>query len=541
MAKQYAAELLLKHKNLIQSLDQAIKKTKELKKQLEKPIEVDAKLGSSFKNIESRINKITPKEKVIKITATEDVTKTMNNVQRNMFEMSNKINSSLTSSMKGFNASISGTLPKLQAMSNTMAAVANTSKLASSIAHAATASGLAGTGAGLAGAAVLGGKGKYSNKGKTNISKKEAKLIYDYLNPSGLKGIFNSGRFSKINKDVLDHLKLTNKELKKYGSLGLDDEEENKIIDDFIKSQYSNPKNLRAIDDSFADIIDRQKQNMEKLGKSNYLAKYQRIVANNTNYGMFNVKNANKDISRIKKVQDKWSKAIKQMNQNAKFGLAYALYPLQQKATKVFNAVKRTGLSAWYTLERGVFKVGQSVGVIEKAFSDIAPNIMKAANKIPEFFTRAFTKVEKDSDGNAKRVKRDWVVQMQQVSSKIVNVLGKAFNKIASMGKWAAGAVAGAFGVGLADMANQEQYITSMSHFISVDDAKRNGKNTITKDQAKQRAEGLFDWGTKFANSTPFQNDEVYSAINRMTQVFGYGTDGAQIQKMVKLVGDMAA
>ena len=111
MAKSYSATLQLKDANMVSTLKKASQAAKDLQKSLTQisktPVKIEAKLGSSFKNVENNISKITPKTKTIRIEATETVTKTMNNVQRNMFEMSNKINSSLTSSMKGFNASIS--------------------------------------------------------------------------------------------------------------------------------------------------------------------------------------------------------------------------------------------------------------------------------------------------------------------------------------------------------------------------------------------------------------------------------------------------
>lgn len=546
MAKTYAAELMLKNKNLIQSLDQAIKKTKELKKQLEKPIEVDAKLGSSFKNIESRINKITPKEKVIKITATEDVTKTMNNVQRNMFEMSNKMNSSLTSSMKGFSSSISASLPKLQAMSNTMAAVANSSKLASSIAHASTASGLAGAGAGLAGAAVLGGKDMMTPTGNRISSKwykKRLKMIDSYLNPVGLGNIFRAGKESALRNDII---KGDNKYLKNFGAKGFfnDIEEDDEFFQKWA-GQFKNPKNLRIVDEAFQRMIERQQDKMAKLGKSNYLSKYMSVAneGTKTGLGMYNVKRANKDMNLIQKTSRYFNRQVAIAQLYAKsltFSPAYE--KMKSGATKVFNFVKRQGLKAWYAVERGVFKAGHSVGTIQESFSRVATRIKSVADRV---FGKLFKEIPKEAQKETKKAAQKAIKNFTDMSNKIASTItkgiGNAFKKVVSMGKWAAGAVAGAFGLGIKDMATQEQYITSMSHFISVDDAKANGKNTITKDQAKQRAEGLFDWGTKFANSTPFQNAEVYSAINRMTQVFGYGTDGAQIQKMVKLVGDMAA
>ena len=200
MAKTYAAELLLKNKGLIESLNQAVKKTKELKKELDKPIEVNAKLGSSFKNIESRIDKIAPAKKIIKIEATENVTKTMNNVNRSMFEMSNKMNSTINSTMKGFSTRLSASLPKIQAIGNTMAAIANTSRLASNIARASAASSLVGAGAGVAGIAALSRRNNNNNNDIVNAPTGFLAKLKASASKVASTGISLGKRFSKASK-----------------------------------------------------------------------------------------------------------------------------------------------------------------------------------------------------------------------------------------------------------------------------------------------------------------------------------------------------
>ncbi len=539
MAKTYAAELLLKNKDLIKSLDQSINKAKQLKKEFSKPIEVNAKMGSSFKNVQANINRIAPKTKSIKIEATENVTKTMNNVNRSMFEMSNKMNSTINSSMKGFSSTLSASLPKIQAIGNTMAAVANTSKVMSSVAGAS-----AMAGAGMAGVAALNNKdNKYDSDNKaTGIAQPKSKkaTIFEAF----VGGWRDSVKKAKsIYEDALDE-----------------------IMADSKDAFYST-------DSYFGQIIDRQKKKLRELGEINPLKKYQMLQVPT---GEFDIdENGQSDAifqSGYEKVPNKIvqtyraaSERIKEMfrGMTSTIGnyfttkLSKPISWMKNQFNKVttwtanifnkcWNGVQKNGLKAAYAIERGFYHLGSATFNIYNKIVGIFSKIgSKIASYIPEPIKRAFNKVDESSKKSARQAFRAFADMATKAGNTITKSIGSAFSKLYSKAKsiatGIAAAFAGALAFGVNDMNTQEQYITSMSHFISVDDAKRNGENTITAGQAQDRAEGLFNWGTDFANDTPFQNGEVYSAINRMTQVFGYGDDGSEIQKMVKLVGDMAA
>ena len=242
MVKSYAAELLLKNKGFIDGLNQAVKKTKELKKELEKTMIVEAKLGSSFKNIKSRISKIAPTKKTIKIEATENVTKTMNNVNRSIFEMSNKMNSTINSTMKGFRTRLSASLPKIQAIGNTMAAVANGSKVLSSMAGAYTMAGtgaytMAGTGAGIAGAALLKGKGNNKSNNKFSSLKEVEEWYSKTYEPTGVLQSLTSGFKNAFDSSV--GTKLDNKELKVKGKITFNEDETTKEFEN-VAQRFSN-------------------------------------------------------------------------------------------------------------------------------------------------------------------------------------------------------------------------------------------------------------------------------------------------------------
>lgn len=566
MAKTYAAELLLKNKGLIESLNQAVKKTKELKTELNNisktTVKVEAKLGSSFKNVEANINRITPKSKTIKIEATENVTKKMNNISRNMFEMSNNMNSTINSSMKGLSTRLSASLPKLQVMSNTMAAIANTSRLMKATSGA---SALAGAGAGLAGAAALRRNTTVNN---TPVSTNTNNLsILDRLKNMG-SSIMNvakrlgTGFTSGFADAMASGSRRIGSAIQRWGNISIDSDG---IFAD--------------IDGKLGKMIEHQKTKLEELGKLNPLK---------------NWKTAPGDIGFFREWQSSTAKmaawsasAFKEMAQDAKQALGTAAEWVRQKwnnsvfsqmiqrGKTAFNDLKKTAISKIeaisnkakqlaysfkYACDRGVYfftyfatkaikpivTVANAIkSKISSAFNSVKNAANRVASAIPQPIKNTFSKVTNFAKNAAFKFMSAFKSAAGAAGSAIVSGLNSAFNKVKSIASGVAKAIAAAFtaavAVGVKDMATQEQYITSMTHFISVDDAKTNGNNTITMDQAKERATGLFDWGTEFANSTPFGNAEVYSAINRMTQIFGYGTDGSQIQKMVKLVGDMAA
>lgn len=572
MAKTYAAELLLKNKGLIESLNQAVKKTKELKKELDKPIEVNAKLGSSFKNIESRIDKIAPAKKIIKIEATENVTKTMNNVNRSMFEMSNKMNSTINSTMKGFSTRLSASLPKIQAIGNTMAAIANTSRLASNIARASAASSLVGAGAGVAGIAALSRRNNSNNNDIVNAPTGFLAKLKASASKVASTGISLGKRFSKGFKDAIENAVV------KYKS---------GVIGNFINTKFSSSGIFASAGSGLAEMIENQKTKLESLGMSNPLKnwKEQFITTGPEDEEFLGFKRNWQSATAQALAQGK--QVFKEMGQNAKENLGAAanwvknkwnsnifvqafqggkavFKELKQNAisnlSPITNKIKQMAYSFKYACDRGIyfFTYFATKGIksivelakniknnISNAFNTVKTAASKVASYIPQPIKSAFSKVANFAKNTASKFMSAFKTAASSVGSAIVSGLSSAFNKVKSIASGVAKAISAAFtaavAVGVKDMATQEQYITSMTHFISVDDAKANGTNTITMDQAKDRATGLFDWGTEFANSTPFQNADVYSAINRMTQVFGYGKDGSEVKKMVKLVGDMAA
>ena len=583
MAKNYSATLQLKDANMVNTLKKASQAAKDLQKSLQAisktPVTINAKLGSSFKNVEANINRITPKSKTIKIEATENVTKTINNVQRSVFEMSNKMNSTINSTMKGFSANLKSLNNPLKNYQNYMSKVMGLGK---SIAGNAAASSIgAGVGAGVGAAAIL-GKGKKGFIDRIQIKTEADNTLKPTITEAFTGGIRDAyKKWKGIHNSYAEKLQ-----------------------------QGEGTSSFISFDSSLGKLINKQKAALGKLygGQigSLYLSdKYKRIPTQINQNGSRAKGNVDGYLSRFGNKIDTFnlgfqggkggfgapdSKGIYKFGES--IGKAAAKVDnLKQKikglsvvkfSSNMFKSIEyqmtKLSLNAhkmWFAIQRGAYHVGAAAFTITKPFATAFNYVKKSAtssfnqirtsgsstaSRLGSYFIRsfanvgsgiykvfrfAFTKIKTDSDGTARRVPRAWVSAIGSISKSIVSGIGGAFKKLTSIASKAAKAIGAAFtaavGLGVKDMANQEEYITSMTHFISVDDAKANGTNTITMDEAKQRAEGLFEWGTDFANKTPFGNAEVYEAINRMTQVFGYGKDGSDVQKMVKLVGDMAA
>ena len=110
MAKNYSAKLSLKDAGMLTTLKKAIAETAKLKKNLQQlsktPVKIEAKVGSSFKNVQAQINKVAPKSKTINFTAKENITRTISQVERSVFEM----NKNIATSMTGITSSINGAM-----------------------------------------------------------------------------------------------------------------------------------------------------------------------------------------------------------------------------------------------------------------------------------------------------------------------------------------------------------------------------------------------------------------------------------------------
>ncbi|MGL5151625.1 MAG: hypothetical protein ACRC7N_13760, partial [Clostridium sp.] len=185
MAKEYSAKLTLQD-NWNQVIDKAITKTSKLLreaqkldkmkvnpevniktnkvlmkrvqddlKKLEKSnINIKTKLDSSFRSTVNAVQRAVPNKKVVSIEAKENVTKTLNNVEREVFTKTNKVNNILKGSMKGMTSSINASLSPLGRLINGLGRVRS---VASAMSKA--------TGSGLFGSALAGGlAGKVAGK-----------------------------------------------------------------------------------------------------------------------------------------------------------------------------------------------------------------------------------------------------------------------------------------------------------------------------------------------------------------------------------------
>lgn len=562
MAKNYQAQIAVKDNNSISTLKKIVEATAKLKKELEsinkKPITIEAKTGASFKNVQAQINKVAPKSKKINFEATENVTKTMSNVNRQVFEMNRNIKTGLQGAMKGFNTSLNASLPKIQALSNGMALASNVSRMAGRMAGA---SALAGIGAG-AGTAALFKGGNKSDKSGSNLfegltkqQEKAIKNLKNYMNPSGLSSIFKAGMFSTSDKDSYKNTKITNSLIKKkgFGNHLSDDKDGNDVLKRF-GSQFANPNALRKVDESFGKLIKKQQARMAELGNPKYLNRFKSFFHEglNTDFGVYDTKKANKDKSNLNKFKSSFSSSVASMKLYANsLTMTPAFQKMKRVATSAFNAIKRVGYNALFAVQRTVFKTGAAFGSVKRvattAFSSIKSFGIRAFNALPAplktGLTRALGSVKNVASRTWTSIKGGLARAAGQMASTITRQIGGAFKKVASMAKTgflaAGAALAGATGVGVKGMANQEQQMVSIRHFMKVGDAKANGSRTKDDAQINEEANKFFNDLTNLANTTPFENQDIYASGRRMMQIFEGNSEFAY--KMTQLSADMAA
>lgn len=560
MAKNYQAQIAVKDNNSISTLKKIVEATTKLKKELEKinskPITIEAKTGSSFKNVQSQINKVAPKSKKINFEATENVTKTMSNVNRQVFEMNKNIKTGLQGAMKGFNTSLNASLPKIQALSNGMALASNVSRMAGRMAGA---SALAGVGAGAGTAALLKGGNKGSSasmfEGLTKQQEKTIKNLKNYMNPSGLSSIFKSGMFSVTDDDMYNNKKITNSLIKKkgFGNHLSGDKDGNDVLKGF-GSQFVNPNALRKVDESFGKLIRKQQARMAELGNPKYLSRFKSFFHEglNTDFGVYDTKKANKDTINLDRFKRTFNRSIANMQLYANnLAMTPTFQKMKRIASNAFNSIKRVGYSAFFAIERSVFKVGAAVGSVKRVSTNIFNSIksagQRAFNALPAplktGLSRAFSLVKSVASRTWSSIKSGLTKVAGQMASTITKTIGGAFSKVASMAKTgllaAGAALAGATGVGVKGMLNQEQQMVSIRHFMKVGDAKANGSRTKDDETINKEADKFFNDLTNLANTTPFENQDIYASGRRMMQIFEGNSDFAY--KMTQLSADMAA
>lgn len=577
MAKEYKGKITLQD-NFSEVISKAIKQTQQLQKEFKKieklkanpkvsvdidenamaiakkdlaklsknKVKVKTTLDSSFNSTMNTINKATAQNKTIKITAEENVTRTVKNLQRDIFTVERKLKTSLLGGGRysgGLSGNITTSSPDLVSTLNqgfnkliktnlTKPGKTNVSNYESgSIIRDLATNGL-GTSAAMAAAGLTGANLRKPIKAN-NVDVDGGKINLDgALNNLGsFKNIIKAG-FAEGLKKAKDRA---------AGVYRADDD-----FTDIGKGWYKRAYNGNS---EFAKLIGQQRVQMASarknagLGKKSYLNKYRTENLGGTRVMI-------QDFSRLESIAnnvfDKLGTKIARCNSAMK-----KLFKIPMKITGL-NAISKTlsnlgakakvvGLAIRHPLERAFIKASTSVGLFagktSASFNKVSNTakmlfsvISGKANLIPGIFgkwTGPLNLVLK-TVGKVGSAIGKIASKAARVTFNIVgNALKTSAQILSNVTKAIAAAAGGLVFKGVMDGALNEQYEVSMLHFIqnaggTVDDRDKYMNNAI-----------------KLANKTPFSTNEVLEAANRGIGVAGGNTK--QASSLLKLAADMAA
>lgn len=586
MAKEYKGKITLQD-NFTEVVSKAIKQTQQLQKEFKKieklkanpkvsvdidenamaiakkdlaklsknKVKIKATLDSSFNSTMNTINKATAQNKTIKITAEENVTRTVKNLQRDIFTVERKLKTSILGggrfSGSGFSGNITTSSPDIvstlnQGFSKLVKGNSNRTNVsngdAGTIIRDLVTNGLGTSAAmGLAGLSAA-NMSKAIRAGVVRID--SGKVDVDALKPSlanAIKGGWKDAvtrAYNKRNNIIGDGEALRDAD---FG---------------FKYNRF-----VYAGDSEFSKLVKGQKDEMAAtrakygLGSKDYLSKYKHktfshaISPDEDVHFTGMAKKANKAQiaimdgfakvrGSVKSVMSSISNTVSSVFNNK---MINSVKGFVTKSKGHFTVLRQ---ALGHSIQRGAYHASTSVSGLILKFAGLASKGKQAFNGIG-----LAIKVMRGKASLVPAVFGKWAHPLNLVL-KTVGKVGSAIGKIASKAtriafnmtgnalkfsakvlanvtKAVAAAAGGLVFKGIMDGALNEQYEVSMLHFI------QNAGGTI-KDRDNYMNDAI-----KLANKTPFSTNEVLEAANRGIGVAGGNTK--QASSLLKLAADMAA
>lgn len=487
-------------------------------------IVIKAKADSSVKTVQNELNKMSLNSREVHISAKDDVTHTVNNVQRFLFEQNGKLNASFDETFKGIGSSAENTLSKIASMSSVASVLSRTMGTTAAGGLLAPA---------LAAGATAGSVGRFNGIIATGGTSRanENQLIQDYVKNSA----WYKERYVRTPND-------------ENGS------PENEILDNKVGTGHGDIKPMwqrdsvgrlmtkTVFDDKYADKINRQREFMgAHFGNNNYLPskRVQSVALGSGDYTQAITRDANK----IEVIFDKAFRLVKSKYSSLKSFITSSNFIIGVKL--LTNGIKEKLQSLWNFTSKPREFIMKAVFVGERALYHVNNFVGDVAGKLGKPFkfainwanqhgvTAAISKVMGGIKEFSGKVFSFTVKAVTAGAEKALGGLKSAAGAIGSATKWGVVGLAGAGIAGLVSAvkggSEQEQNQVSMQHFIGLSDPKNAA--TKTTDYMKQL--------NVMANKTPFSNQEIMDAGRRAVSVTGGDTKSAM--DLTKLAGNMAA
>lgn len=497
---------------------------KDMDKLSKAEIAVKAKLDSSVYSTINHIDKAVVPHKTIKITAKDELTHTVTNIERNLFSMQNRLEVGMQNPFRNFTSSAKGAVNALTGLKSMVRFLGSGAAVGSVMAPL-----LGGAAAGRA----LGGGKTFALFGRAATTHRVSRAAP--INPKrggrGFIGAIRGGMY-----DAFAHFK----------------NRQNGYVDDGdVLNALPDVSAAWDSQSNFTKMINRQKEAMARCCNSNYLSKYQnisvgynpRLVDGEVEFeGTFDALIKSKNKAEIA-IGNLWQH-VARFAANSKKRIDAAFDSVWNSSfvvkgrdaiTMITNAASRAGMRVGFAFQRGGY---------------YASNVLtKLAMNASTIHTKFKPIVMKIKDNAA-------VKTLSNITQKVVRLAGKTFTFTMNMAGSATKAVSGLLGgvknfaggallaggaaalgglaSGVKGAASQEQNAVSMAHFIGLS----NGQGSNAKVTQKATQDYMIQLN-KMANKTPFSNAEVMDAGRRAVNVTGGDTKAAM--NLTKLAGNMAA
>lgn len=571
---------------------------KDLAKFEKNKVKIKAKLDSSFHSTMNTINRATAQNKTIKISAQETVTRTVKNLQRDIFTMERKLKTSIlgggrlsggnisgniTTSSPDIISTLTGGFNRVQSGLNRVVKSSDrrtssnnsrtrvTGDNSSFIEDAA--SNAVGTSAAMGAAGVTAAAMKRAMKANiVNVKGGKVNVDGDKLKPSFINAI-KAGFKDAITKS-------------KNRARGLIGDGEALQNADF---GFRKSGRVYDGDSEFAKLIRGQKSQMAStrakygLPPKDYLSKYQQKTFtmplgpdDDVNFtGM--AKKANKAQAAVGRAFDKmkYHASIFRMYLNtkisddafnrlirgttrAKNAFSSLLNRITSFATKTRGKFTVVGQSLAHSIQRGAYHASASLGKLTMKFFGEGTKMRKAISLIGQsisvmkgkasFATTVFGRWTRPINAALRGVGKvgSNIGKIAAKAGRItMNIVGNALKTSAAIltniTKAAAVAAGGLVFKGVMDGATNEQYEVSMQHFIgnSIKDKNPKMNNKQVAKRAHFEMKKYMKNAVGLANRTPFSTQEVLEAANRGIGVAGGNTK--QASGLLELSANMAA
>lgn len=588
MAKEYKGKITLQD-NFTEVVSKAIKQTQQLQKEFKKieklkanpkvsvdidenamaiakkdlaklsknKVKIKTTLDSSFNSTMNTINKATAQNKTIKITAEENVTRTVKNLQRDIFTVERKLKTSILGggrfSGSGFSGNITTSSPDIvstlnQGFNRLIKGSSNTNRtnvsnngtstlirdLVSNGLGTSAAMGLAGLSAANMSRAIKAGVVRIDS-GKVDVGTLKPSLA------NAIRGGWKDAVTRAYNK-------------------------RNNIIGDgeaLRDADFGFRRNGLVYDGNseFSKLVMGQKQEMAAtrakygLGSKDYLSKYRHKtfsyaispdedvhftgMAKKANKAQVAIMNGFAKVrGSVKSVMSSISNTVNSVFNNK------MINSVKGFVTKSKGRIAVLGQALGHSIQRGAYHASTSLSGLLLKFAGLATKGKQAFNGIG-----LAIKVMRGKASLVPAVFGKWAHPLNLVL-KTVGKIGSAVAKVASKAtriafnmtgnalkfsakvlanvtKAVAAAAGGLVFKGVMDGALNEQYEVSMLHFI------QNAGGTV------ENRDKYMNDAIKLANKTPFSTNEVLEAANRGIGVAGGNTE--QASSLLKLAADMAA